>query len=74
MTGTITRIIEDKGYAFLRDTEGGNRFVHRRNLCQGLEFEALEEGLNVEFDPIGDGPNNLRAINVRIIASERASA
>jgi cold shock CspA family protein len=70
MTGTITRIISDRGFAFLRDTEGTNRFVHRRAMVPESAFDSLDVGDHVEFDPIGDTPKNSRALNVRVVEQQ----
>jgi CspA family cold shock protein len=63
MQGSIKRIVRDRGFGFIRSTEGQEVFFHRSSL-QGLNFDGLKEGENVEFEmEVGDkGP---RATAVR---------
>lgn len=72
MTGTITRIISDRGFAFLRDADGTNRFVHRRAMVPESAFDSLDVGDHVVFDPVGDTEKNARAVNVRVIDEDLA--
>ncbi len=67
MKGSIKRIVRDRGFGFISAEDGSEVFFHRSSL-EGLEFEALEEGSNVEFDT-EDGPKGPRAANVRTAAS-----
>ena len=61
-TGTVKRIQRDKGFGFIRDTNGQEFFFHRSSV-QG-SFEDLSEGQRVSFDEeqSAKGP---RAGNVR---------
>ena len=43
MQGTIKRVIRDRGFGFIRSTEGQEVFFHRSSLQQ-LNFDALKEG------------------------------
>jgi len=63
MQGTIKRVVRDRGFGFIRSTEGREVFFHRSSL-QGLNFDTLKEGDAVEFD-IEDGPKGPRAASVR---------
>ena len=65
MRGTITRVFVDRGYAFLRDIDGNNRFLHRRSVIPETWFDQLSEGQEVEFEPTGVGEESLRALKVR---------
>lgn len=72
MTGTITKVLHNKGYAFIRGEDKLSRFAHRRAFADTLEFDLLEEDepRRVEFDPIHDpagGDNGLRASNVKVL-------
>jgi cold shock protein len=63
-TGTITRLLSDKGFGFIRDERGQEYFFHRSSVRQVM-FELLREGQHVEFTPedsTGKGP---RAGDVR---------
>ena len=63
MQGTIKRIIRDRGFGFIRSTDGQEIFFHRSSLQQ-MNFDGLKEGEVVEFD-IERGDKGPRASNVR---------
>jgi CspA family cold shock protein len=62
-TGTIKRLVRDRGFGFIRDDGGQEWFFHRSAVGEG-GFEQLAEGQRVQFDeePSPKGP---RAANVR---------
>jgi CspA family cold shock protein len=64
-TGTIARLLIDKGFGFIRDEGGIEHFFHRSSV-RGAVFEMLREGQRVEFtqEESGKGP---RAGEVRLI-------
>jgi CspA family cold shock protein len=61
-TGTIKRLVRDRGFGFIRDDGGQEWFFHRSAVGEG-EFEKLAEGQRVSFDeePSTKGP---RATNI----------
>lgn len=65
--GSITRLIRDRGFGFVRTETGSEVFLHHSALPGGV-FDTLAEGQQVEFeivmDPRGRGE---RASNVRIL-------
>ena len=63
MQGTIKRIVRDRGFGFIRSTEGQEVFFHRTGL-QNLNFDSLREGERVEFE-VEQGEKGPRAFNVR---------
>jgi cold shock protein len=63
MQGTIKRIVRDRGFGFIRSTEGQEVFFHRSSL-QELNFDNLKEGENVEFE-MERGEKGPRATAVR---------
>jgi len=63
MHGTIKRIIRDRGFGFIRTSEGQEVFFHRSSL-QGLDFDALKEGASVELE-VEKGDKGPRAMSVR---------
>jgi len=65
LKGEIKRLIRERGYGFISAEEGREIFFHRSAL-EGVDFDALEEGNNVEFN-VERGPKGPRAVNVRII-------
>ena len=63
MTGTIKRIVNDKGFGFVTDADGNEYFFHQ-SACVGIKFDSLREGQSVTFET-GQGPKGPRAENVR---------
>jgi CspA family cold shock protein len=64
MQGTIKRVIRDRGFGFIRSTDGQEVFFHRSALQQ-LDFDGLKEGEAVEFE-MERGEKGPRATNVRL--------
>ena len=64
-SGTIARLLIDKGFGFIRDESGIEHFFHRSSV-RGSLFELLREGQRVDFtqEDSGKGP---RAGDVRRI-------
>ena len=66
MTGTIKRIVHDKGFGFIKpDDVTEDVFFHRSRLGPGVQFEGLREADEVEFQtrPGEKGP---QAFNVKL--------
>jgi CspA family cold shock protein len=63
MQGTIKRVIRDRGYGFIRSSDGQEVFFHHHSLQQ-MDFDGLKEGEPVEFEVV-QGEKGLRARNVR---------
>lgn len=61
--GTILRIDRAKGYGFIVDSAGEQRFFHRTAVLDG-GFDSLEEQLAVDFEPYTD-ERGARAQKVR---------
>lgn len=72
MKGRITTIKRVKGFGFIKGEDGTDRFFHA-NSCVDQTFNALQEGLVVEFEPYeeeGRGPSGgpgARARSVRVV-------
>jgi len=64
-TGTIARLLIDKGFGFIRDETGIEHFFHRSSV-RGAVFELLREGQRVEFQ-IEESAKGPRAGDVRLI-------
>jgi CspA family cold shock protein len=62
-TGTIKRLVRDRGFGFILGQDGVELFFHRSAL-QGEGFDRLTEGQTVEFD-VEKGDKGPRAANVR---------
>jgi len=63
-TGTIARLLIDKGFGFIATTEGTEYFFHQ-SACSGTPFDYLREGQTVSFT-VGQGPKGPRAENVNL--------
>ena len=66
-TGKIKKVVRERGFGFISDTDGREVFFHRNSLS-GLSFDVLKEGHAVEFD-IENGPKGPAAANVRSAAA-----
>jgi CspA family cold shock protein len=48
-TGTIVRLVRDRGFGFIRVANGQEVFFHATGV-QGIPFDSLEERQQVTFD------------------------
>ena len=63
--GTIKRLITDKGFGFIKIEQGEDLFFHRNEL-QGVDYDSLGEGQEVEFE-VGRGRSGRsQAVKVRL--------
>jgi len=62
VTGTVKRLVSDKGFGFVAAADGSEYFFHQ-SACDS--FDSLREGQAVTFDK-GQGPKGPRAENVRV--------
>lgn len=63
MTGKVKRILRNKGFGFITDTDGKQIFFHQTAVLQG-RFENMREGQLVTFT-IKQTPKGPNAINIR---------
>jgi CspA family cold shock protein len=63
-TGTIKKLVRERGFGFIQGEDGVELFFHRSAL-QGEGFDNLAEGQTVEFD-VERGPKGPRATNMRV--------
>ena len=66
MNGTISRVLSDKGFGFIKGDDGQEYFMHRSAGRDGSVFEQLRDGQPVIFDA-SRGDKGLRAENVRLV-------
>ncbi len=66
-SGTIVRLLIDKGFGFISDEGGVEHFLHQ-SAVEGAVFETLREGQRVEFT-IEESTKGPRAGAVRVIES-----
>jgi len=64
MSGTIKRLVSDKGFGFIAAGDGNEYFFHQ-SACSGCRFDELREGQSVTFEK-GQGPKGPRGENVRL--------
>jgi CspA family cold shock protein len=65
MTGTIKKIVKDKGFGFIVPDEGNDEvFFHRSRLAPKVYFEDLREGDEVEFQ-VRPGEKGPQAFNLK---------
>lgn len=70
--GMIVRVVEDRGFGFLRDDETGREyFFHKTSVLPSRhDFDRMRHGVPVEFE-IDDTSDKLRAATVTIIHAAR---
>jgi CspA family cold shock protein len=66
LTGTISKLIFDRGFGFIAGDDGARIFFHHKSVVDG-GFDNLLEGQSVTFDTEPD-PRGPQARNVRVAA------
>ena len=64
-TGTIKKIVSDRGFGFIAADDGKEYFFHRDGLDSSVSFDGLRGGETVTFD-IEASQKGPRAQRVRI--------
>ncbi len=67
MTGTLTRVVADRGFGFIKGDNGTDYFFHRQEMGGGLDFAHLTSGDRGAFEE-QHGPKGPRAGSVRPIS------
>jgi cold shock protein len=62
-TGTIKKIVADRGFGFITGEDGKDYFFHRDGLSESIDFDRLNGGESVTFD-IESNPRGPRAANI----------
>ena len=65
-TGTIKKLVRERGFGFITGSDGVELFFHR-SAIQGEGFDKLAEGQSVEYD-VERGDKGPRAANLRASA------
>ncbi len=66
MTGTIKKVVKDKGFGFIVPDDGSDDvFFHRSRLGPKIQFEDLREGDEVEFQ-VRPGEKGPQAFDVKV--------
>jgi cold shock protein len=63
-SGTIKRLVRDKGFGFIA-TGGDEEYFFHSSAVRDTRFDDLREGQTVSFE-VGRGPKGPRAENVRL--------
>ena len=63
-TGTIKKVVADRGFGFIVAEDAKEYFFHRGGLDTSIDFDRLVGGERVSFE-IEASPKGPRAINVR---------
>jgi CspA family cold shock protein len=61
-TGKIKKLVRDRGFGFISDTDGREIFFHQSALV-GITFDSLQADYAVEFD-VEKSDKGPRAINI----------
>ena len=63
--GKIKKIVRDRGFGFISDTDGREVFFHQSGLVE-IAFNSLNEDQQVEFD-VENSDKGPRAQNIRAV-------
>jgi CspA family cold shock protein len=64
-TGTVKKIVADRGFGFITGEDGKDYFFHRDGLDASIDFDRLVGGERVEFEA-QPNPRGPRAVNIRL--------
>lgn len=64
-SGTIKKLVSDRGFGFITASDGKEYFFHRNELESASDFDRLIGGERVEFEA-GSGPKGPQATKVRL--------
>ena len=62
-TGTVKKVVSDRGFGFIAAEDGKEYFFHRSGLQASLDFDRLTGGERVSFE-IETSPQGPRALPV----------
>ena len=65
-TGTIKKVVSDRGFGFITAENGKDYFFHRDGLTASLDFDRLTGGEKVQFE-VETGPKGDRAKDVQSV-------
>ena len=69
-TGKIKKVVVERGFGFISDTDGREVFFHKSSVIDG-QFESLREEQAVEFE-VEKSPKGPRAIDVKVVQAPQA--
>jgi CspA family cold shock protein len=66
MTGTIVRIVSQRGFGFIQEQNGNEVFFHASGVTGTTPFDSLQEGQQVSYEKMRDERGRgERAVNVQ---------
>ncbi len=66
MTGTIVRIVAQRGFGFIQEQNGNELFFHASGVTGSTSFDYLQEGQAVAYEKTRDDRGRGdRAVNVQ---------
>jgi len=68
--GTIARLM-DRGFGFIKTEDGTDLFFHRNEL-DGVEFNSLSQGQEVEFEKGQGRDGRPAAVKVKLVGTENS--
>ncbi|MFC1984375.1 cold-shock protein [Chloroflexota bacterium] len=68
--GTIARLM-DRGFEFIKTEEGGDLFFYS-NVLEGVEFNSLSQGQEVEFEKGQGRDGRPAAVKVKLVGTENS--
>ena len=63
-TGSVKKVVSERGFGFIAADDGKEYFFHRSGLDSSLDFDRLSGGEKVEFE-IESSPKGPRAAKIR---------
>jgi CspA family cold shock protein len=63
-TGTLKKVVSDRGFGFIAAEDGKEYFFHRTGLDATLDFDQLVGGEKVDFQ-VENSPKGPRATRIR---------
>ena len=68
MTGTIVRIVSQRGFGFIQEQNGNEVFFHASGVVGATPFDSLQEGQQVSYEKTRDERGRgERAVNVQLV-------
>ena len=63
-TGTVKKLVSERGFGFITAEDGKDYFFHKDGLSSSMDFDRLIGGESVTFD-VEASPRGPRAVQVR---------
>ena len=64
-TGKIKKVVQERGFGFISDTDGREVFFHQSSLLDA-QFASLKEDQKVEFE-VENSPKGPRAVKISVV-------